>query len=172
MNTKSFVVSAFLAMTTLVVGACSVSTPAEESEQVGEAEQAVQGQFCGGIAGIACADGHACVDDPTDSCDPDNGGADCGGVCKKAKKKKHNPGCNDPARDYVSTDPAVCALVKFACADGLAPFSDECGCGCEPQAGEACGQNVCGAGTYCCNSSCGLCAPDGGFCIQIACIDG
>ena len=82
------------------------------------------------------------------------------------------PSCNDPARDYISTDPDQCALVKFACADGLTPFSDECGCGCEPQAGEPCGSNVCGDGTYCCNSSCGLCAPAGGFCIQIVCSDG
>ncbi len=37
--------------------------------------------FCGGIAGIACPDGQTCVDDPSDSCDPMNGGADCGGMC-------------------------------------------------------------------------------------------
>ncbi len=36
---------------------------------------------CGGIAGITCPDGLTCVDDPTDACDPDCGGADCGGVC-------------------------------------------------------------------------------------------
>ncbi|MFO0666828.1 MAG: hypothetical protein U0174_22950 [Polyangiaceae bacterium] len=36
---------------------------------------------CGGIRGLACANGAKCVDDPTDSCDPQNGGADCGGVC-------------------------------------------------------------------------------------------
>ena len=37
--------------------------------------------FCGGIAGIACAEGQHCVDDPSDDCDPKNGGADCGGIC-------------------------------------------------------------------------------------------
>lgn len=37
--------------------------------------------FCGGIAGIPCKDGKKCVDDPTDDCDPLNGGADCGGIC-------------------------------------------------------------------------------------------
>jgi hypothetical protein len=37
--------------------------------------------FCGGIAGIHCPDDQTCVDDPSDSCDPMNGGADCGGMC-------------------------------------------------------------------------------------------
>jgi hypothetical protein len=40
-------------------------------------------QFCGGIAGIPCHEaGEVCIDDPTDDCDPKNGGADCGGICK------------------------------------------------------------------------------------------
>jgi hypothetical protein len=37
--------------------------------------------FCGGIAGIACPGATVCVDDPTDNCDPNNGGSDCGGYC-------------------------------------------------------------------------------------------
>lgn len=37
---------------------------------------------CGGIAGIQCDSGEICVDDPTDNCDPNNGGADCMGTCK------------------------------------------------------------------------------------------
>src|SRR2546423_832122 len=37
--------------------------------------------FCGGFAGIQCPDGSACVDDPSDGCDPNAGGADCGGMC-------------------------------------------------------------------------------------------
>ena len=36
---------------------------------------------CGGFAGIPCPDGQTCVDFPLDECDPDNGGADCAGVC-------------------------------------------------------------------------------------------
>ena len=36
---------------------------------------------CGGFAGIQCAGAGKCVDDPTDSCDPTKGGADCGGIC-------------------------------------------------------------------------------------------
>lgn len=37
--------------------------------------------FCGGIAGIPCAEGQTCVDDPSDDCDAKHGGADCGGIC-------------------------------------------------------------------------------------------
>lgn len=37
--------------------------------------------FCGGIAAFACPGGMSCVDDPSDSCDPTMGGADCGGYC-------------------------------------------------------------------------------------------
>jgi len=36
---------------------------------------------CGGFAGIPCPDGQTCVDDPSDDCDPKNGGADCSGIC-------------------------------------------------------------------------------------------
>jgi hypothetical protein len=39
------------------------------------------GDFCGGFAGIPCGSGEECIDDPSDDCDPENGGADCGGVC-------------------------------------------------------------------------------------------
>jgi hypothetical protein len=41
----------------------------------------VPNQFCGGIAGIRCPTNFQCVDNPTDSCDPAHGGADCGGMC-------------------------------------------------------------------------------------------
>ncbi len=37
--------------------------------------------MCGGIAALACPSGLVCVDDPTDSCDPLRGGADCSGMC-------------------------------------------------------------------------------------------
>ncbi len=38
-------------------------------------------QMCGGIAGFQCPEGLRCVDDPTDNCDPANGGFDCSGIC-------------------------------------------------------------------------------------------
>lgn len=36
--------------------------------------------------------------------------------------------------------------------------------------GEACGTNTCGAGEYCCNASCGTCAPIGGACDTVECL--
>jgi hypothetical protein len=37
--------------------------------------------FCGGFAGFPCPGSGECVDDPSDDCDPEMGGADCGGIC-------------------------------------------------------------------------------------------
>jgi len=39
------------------------------------------GQTCGGIANLQCTGESYCVDNPNDGCDPQHGGADCGGVC-------------------------------------------------------------------------------------------
>ena len=42
-------------------------------------------QQCGGFANLGCDDvSQSCVDDPTDGCDPKNGGADCPGICVSA----------------------------------------------------------------------------------------
>lgn len=150
------------------VGGCAPGAPGESDEELAVDGEEELRQFCGGIAGFPCPEGQVCTDDPNDGCDPMNGGADCGGVCRKAKKpsKKH---CNRNDREYVATDAASCAAVRFFCADGMTPFFDECGCGCEVAPGEACGSNVCGEGEYCCNESCGQCAPVGGFCTQQYC---
>ena len=37
---------------------------------------------CGGFLGTLCPEGMVCVDDPSDNCDPRNGGADCIGICR------------------------------------------------------------------------------------------
>lgn len=36
---------------------------------------------CGGFQGLECPKGQQCFDEPTDSCDPASGGADCTGIC-------------------------------------------------------------------------------------------
>ncbi len=52
----------------------------EESSSSSETSEGTK-KMCGGIAGIQCEEGQDCVDDPSDSCDPMNGGADCSGMC-------------------------------------------------------------------------------------------
>jgi hypothetical protein len=69
------------------------------------------GQFCGGIANIACPEGQVCVNDPTDNCDPALGGADCGGVC--VTDPDPDPACGD----------VLCALF---CENGFATDEDGC----------------------------------------------
>lgn len=124
---------------------------------------------CGGFAGLSCPRGLRCVDVRGDGCDPNRGGADCLGTCVPANPRS----CFSRDRRYVSRDPNRCAAIRFICAEGGEPFFDECGCGCRGERGaradEPCGDRRCGPGTYCCNASCGICAPVGGFCTQIAC---
>jgi hypothetical protein len=100
---------------------------------------------CGGFAGIACPGSGVCQDDPSDSCDPNHGGADCGGIC-------------------------TCGPNNKLCAQGLVWNGDPAVCACAPPAsGATCGKNTCAAGQFCCNPSCGICAPAGGVCTQMAC---
>jgi hypothetical protein len=106
---------------------CGPTVEAEEVETQ-ELRSEKRGQFCGGIAGLPCPEGLICVDDPKDSCDPDQGGADCGGICVKDK-------CPPPGRDveYVSRDPNECIAITFLCQEGFTQFFNACGCGCERQ---------------------------------------
>jgi hypothetical protein len=101
--------------------------------------------FCGGFAGFPCPGAGECVDDPSDDCDPQNGGADCGGLCQ----------CN----------------VQGVCASPQVWNDSPEVCGCEASSGgEQCGNRTCPADQVCCNASCGICTPKGGACIQIACL--
>ena len=61
---------------------CSGSSSDGRSSGDSDAEGALGVKHCGGFAGTACSAGYTCVDDPSDSCDPTNGGADCPGVCQ------------------------------------------------------------------------------------------
>ncbi|HKY37969.1 MAG TPA: Kazal-type serine protease inhibitor family protein [Polyangiaceae bacterium] len=59
--------------------ACEAAAAGVSVDHRGECERG--GEFCGGIAGFPCPAGETCIDDPSDDCDPEMGGADCGGVC-------------------------------------------------------------------------------------------
>jgi hypothetical protein len=120
--------------------ACSASAA---GVNVASSGQCAPTQTCGGIAGFPCPGGGKCVDDPSDSCDPANGGADCGGIC-------------------------VC-IENVLCVLGSHFDSSPQVCACVPDQPATCGGVTCPAGQLCCNASCGICAPPGGVCIQIAC---
>ena len=156
-------------------------TAAEEGDvEAAEDELSVQDLVrlprCGGLAGFRCPGNLRCIDLPGDDCDPARGGADCIGVC--VPRQPTGARCANPRRRYVSRDLDRCATILFRCEPGARPFSDECGCGClrgtwsrlEPQPGGVrCRENICGPGEYCCNESCGICAPIGGVCTQEFC---
>lgn len=50
-------------------------------------EQQPPRQACGGITGVQCPHGKTCVDDPSDTCDPAKGRADCPGICTPVSAK-------------------------------------------------------------------------------------
>jgi hypothetical protein len=134
--------------------------------------------FCGGFAGFPCPGNQLCVDDPSDDCDPNMGGADCGGICVE------NPcnlvDCVPGNVCEVQDGEAVCVPATGGtnpCAFTLCPVNTECierdgEAVCKPigGGGDACGDVTCGAGQVCCNASCGICTPPDGACIQIACL--
>jgi hypothetical protein len=96
------------------------------------------GPFCGGFAGIECPGAGTCVDDPSDDCDPAQGGFDCGGVCD-------------------------CGNVLALCIDGTVFDNSPDVCGCVPAEPpvDACSTVRCGAGTHCeVNDGKASCEPD------------
>lgn len=86
---------------------------------------------CGGFAGLTCPDGRTCVDDPSDNCDPDNGGADCIGMCVKDHGNGNHCNHSDQSKTYVANSLEECAVIHFICSEGSHYFADDCGCGCE-----------------------------------------
>jgi len=63
------------------------------------------GPACGGFTGKPCPGMGKCVDDPSDSCDPAKGGADCGGICSCVETVLCKQGTK------FDSSPSVCACV-------------------------------------------------------------
>ncbi|HYQ30326.1 MAG TPA: hypothetical protein VER04_24015 [Polyangiaceae bacterium] len=129
--------------------------------------------FCGGIAGIPCPKGQTCVDDPSDDCDPQSGGADCGGMCVTAPEPAFCGGiagipcpngqeCSDDPND--DCDPknggadcgGICVTPTNPCAAVLCLVGTQCinrgGVAvCVPIASDPCSVVRCRAGTECVN---------------------
>ena len=78
--------------------------------------------ICGGLGGLQCPKPSVCVDDPSDSCDPRQGDADCTGICICKATALCPPGTHWDA------SPAVCACVPDPnpCATVLCPPGEHC----------------------------------------------
>jgi hypothetical protein len=151
------------------------------------------GPFCGGFGGFPCPGSGQCEDNPGDGCSPENGGADCGGICTCNIRALCIQGyAFDPSPEVCACVPETNPCAAILCIEGTqcevvdgkgtcVPQDNPCaailcleGTQCEVVDGkgvcqEICGKSTCSEGTTCCNASCGMCAPPGFACIQIAC---
>ncbi|MEJ7733775.1 MAG: hypothetical protein WKG00_31840 [Polyangiaceae bacterium] len=113
---------------------------------------------CGGLLGIGCPADYTCADDFRDDCDPQNGGADCPGLCQHPKGAAacdpSDPVCganevcvDNPWLDCVAAPcpTGTCVLadctaavgaydcaLTVRCAPGYAVHHDGCNCSCQP----------------------------------------
>ena len=133
-------------------------------------------KVCGGILGSTCSDGEVCIDDPTDSCDPTNGGADCTGTC--GIKPKPRPGCGgiaglmcaagetceyDAACEGQPDCAGVCVAQVAECG-GFAGVQCPAGKTCEFYEGADYGQCVDDVPSGMCGGTEGIQCPEGQFC--------
>jgi hypothetical protein len=116
-----------IALFMLCVGAagCAEVDPTGAADPVGQEQQPEKLMSCGGFAGGKCPKGFTCADDPSDSCDPTNGGADCAGVCVES---------NPP--------PRCGGFANFPCSDGLTCVDDPSD-DCDPKKGGADCSGIC-----------------------------
>jgi hypothetical protein len=135
----------------------------------GTTEQEIRPDPC---ATVRCAAGTHCVaKGHRASCVPDEQTCRTDADCRLFDN--YCDGCACDALNVSSPDP-FCGGTLVEC------FREPCGglvAACQggkcvattPVQDTSCGSNHCGAGEYCCNASCGICAPFGSVCIQIAC---
>lgn len=73
-------------------------------------------QPCGGIDGLLCSGTDICIDNPEDTCDPQNGGVDCEGFCAPATcgNGSYEPPeqCDDGDLDHYDSCNNYCRLVN------------------------------------------------------------
>lgn len=84
-------------------------------------------QTCGGFAGRRCTDTtQLCIDDPTDSCDPNNGGADCSGICIPNRCMTVRCAAGYHCDPVAASGPCVPDIVRDPCANFACPAGQHC----------------------------------------------
>jgi hypothetical protein len=68
----------------------------ERSDMSQELDKGARRKHCGGFGNFPCPSGFVCIDDPSDTCDPDDGGADCPGICAQSCGGFGNFPCPEP----------------------------------------------------------------------------
>jgi hypothetical protein len=119
--------------------------------------------FCGGIAGFPCPPGLTCVDNPNDDCDPNQGGADCEGMCVREEKPHECGGFAGTA-----CPPGYqCADVPDDCAPDNG--GADCPGVCRPAPGGSCASD---AECPVIAAPCQMCADGTAACPRAACVNG
>ncbi|MCK6537842.1 MAG: hypothetical protein L6Q84_33115 [Polyangiaceae bacterium] len=123
-------------------------------------------QFCGGIAAFQCPAGKICVDNPNDGCDPNNGGADCGGICVDAPPPAPTASCAGHCGGAAADKSCYCDSLCQGYGDCCGDYAAACGKrtpvsgGCAKNRGDTCSTDAdcatggCG-GDLCFNPSMG-----------------
>jgi hypothetical protein len=154
---------------------CDVETETELGRELDD-QHLRSGSFCGGIASIPCPAGESCVDDPNDDCNPNKGGADCGGICVgpapcggfagltcqgKGQVCVDDPGDDcDPGNGGADCG-GICVAPVFCGGFGNFPCEDGYLCVDDPR--DDCDPNNGGADCS------GLCVPDPDACVGFYC---
>ena len=166
----------------LVALGCDGEEPeAAETDLVQQAATAAR--RCAGPNELRCPTGQYCKSAVAGQCPGKRTYGVCAGrpqVCTTM----YDPVCGCNGKTYGNACQAAAASTSIK-HDGACPTDDPCSsvtCPpqnrclvqegkpvCTPLPGESCGQVVCPAGEVCCNSSCGICVPPGGVCIQMFC---
>ena len=119
-----------------------------------------------GVAEAGAASKRSCVEGCKKQFGPGRKRGQCISTCAKAKG-----GGTPPVPEFCGGIQGSLCPEGFTCVDDPRDDCDptaegaDCGGICRP----TCGNTVCGDGEFCCNESCGICAPIGGSCTQEFC---
>ncbi|KAL8377196.1 hypothetical protein RB595_008057 [Gaeumannomyces hyphopodioides] len=156
----------------LLVASMAAATLASPLASPAGGRQAAQGLEKRQQCGLAvCATGDTCCNPTCSMCTKPGAGCtqqDCGHL-----RPGYSPGLPPPRPSATTTaapglvTETITTVPTFPTTLPPLPFPGGGGDGLV-----TCGKNKCAKGNYCCNHSCGICAPPDGACIQLFCVDG